>query len=162
MQGNPKVIAALNHALRAELIAINQYFLHGEMQRSWGYAKLGGFIRKQSIDEMRHAERLMARILFLEGTPGMSMKLPLKPGKNAKAQLESDLALENEAYTQYNAAVQLCADQGDNTSSELIRTILTDEEKHIDFLEAQLHLIGEIGIQNYLARQMADASEAGG
>jgi len=158
MRGNDKVISQLNDVLRSELIAINQYFLHAEMQQAWGFSKLGAFIKKQSIDEMRHAEKMIERILFLEGTPGMGMKLPLKVGAKVKEQLESDLVLEHEAFAQYNAAIKVCVDEGDNTSADLIRALLADEEGHIDFLEAQLHLIGEIGIQNYLAKQMVEAS----
>src|SRR3990172_5055386 len=141
MRGKDKVIAQLNDVLRSELIAINQYFLHAEMQESWGYQKLGGLIKKQSIDEMKHAEQVIERILFLEGTPGMGMKLPLKVGASVKEQLECDLGLEHEAFTQYNAAIRVCAEEGDNTSRELFKTLLADEEKHIDFLEAQVHLI---------------------
>lgn len=156
MRGNDKVVSLLNDVLRSELIAISQYFLHAEMQEAWGYGKLGGFIKKQSIDEMKHAEKVIERILFLDGTPGIGMKLPLKTGANVKAQLESDLSLEHEAYTHYNAAIKTCVEEGDNTSADLIRTLLADEEKHIDFLEAQLHLINEIGIQNYLTKQMTE------
>jgi bacterioferritin len=155
MRGSEKVIAQLNDALRSELIAINQYFIHAEMCENWGYHKIGGFIKKQSIDEMKHAEQLIERILFLDGTPSMGMKLPLKIGSSVKEQLESDLALEHEAFTQYNAAIKVCSDEGDNTSRELFKMLLADEEKHIDFLEAQMHIIKEVGIQNYLARQMA-------
>ena len=156
MRGNDKVVAQLNDVLRAELIAISQYFLHAEMQEAWGYGKLGAFIKKQSIDEMKHAEKVIERILFLEGVPGLGMKLPLKTGANVKAQLESDLGLEHEAFAQYNAVIKVCVEEGDNTSAELIRTLLGDEERHIDFLEAQVHLIQEIGIQNYLAKQMVE------
>jgi bacterioferritin len=155
MRGSEKVIAQLNDALRSELIAINQYFIHAEMQENWGYNKIGEFTKKQSIDEMKHAERLIERILFLDGTPGMGMKLPLKVGASVKEQLESDLTLEHEAFAQYNAAIRVCSDEGDNTSREIFKELLKDEERHIDFLEAQLHIIKEIGIQNYLARQMA-------
>jgi bacterioferritin len=158
MRGKEKVIAQLNDALRSELMSINQYFLHAEMCENWGYNKLGDFIKKQSIDEMKHAEKLIERILFLDGTPGMGMKLPLAVGENVKAQLESDLRLEHEAFAQYNAAIEVCATEGDNTSRELFKELLADEEKHIDFLEAQLHIIQEIGIENYLARQMSSAS----
>lgn len=156
MRGNDKVITQLNDVLRAELIAISQYFLHAEMQEAWGFGKLGAFIKKQSIDEMKHAEKVIERILFLEGIPGLGMKLPLKTGANVKSQLESDLGLEHEAFEQYNAVIKICVDAGDNTSADLIRTLLGDEERHIDFLEAQLHLIHEIGIQNYLAKQMVE------
>ena len=158
MRGKEKVIAQLNDALRSELIAINQYFIHAEMCDNWGYHKLGSFIKKQSIDEMKHAELFIERILFLEGTPGMSMKLPLKVGESVKTQLENDLALEHGAVTQYNAAILVCAEEGDNTSRDLFEKLLGDEERHIDFLEAQLHLIKEIGLQNYLSKQMEAAS----
>ena len=154
MRGSDKVIAQLNDALRSELMAINQYFLHAEMQENWGYKKLGEFIKKQSIDEMKHAEKLIERILFLDGTPGMGMKLPLKVGATVKDQLESDLGLEHEAFAQYNAAIKVCTEEGDNTSRELFKALLEDEEKHIDFLESQLHIIKEAGIQNYLIEQM--------
>jgi len=157
MRGKEKVIAQLNDALRSELIAINQYFLHAEMCQNWGYHKLGGFIKKQSIDEMKHAEQVIERILFLEGTPGLGMKLPLSVGENVLSQIQSDLKLEHAAFTQYNAAIEVCAKEGDNTSADLFERLLADEEKHIDFLEAQLHLIKDIGIQNYLAKQMEAA-----
>ena len=159
MRGKEKVIAQLNDALRSELIAINQYFLHAEMQEHWGYPKLGGFTKKQSIDEMKHAEQVIERILFLEGTPGMGMKLPLSIGENVKAQIESDLKLEHDAFAQYNAAIEICAKEGDNTSADLFERLLADEERHIDHLEAQLHIIKEIGIQNYLATQMEAAGQ---
>jgi bacterioferritin len=157
MRGKEKVLAQLNDALRSELIAINQYFLHAEMCESWGYHKLGGFIKKQSLDEMKHAEKLIERILFLEGTPGLGMKLPLKVGANVKEQIESDLGLEHEAFTQYNAAVRVCTEEADNTSADLFKALLADEEKHVDFLESQVQIIKDIGIQNYLAKQMKAA-----
>ena len=154
MRGKDKVIAHLNDALRAELTAISQYFLHAEMQENWGYHRLGGLIKKQSIDEMKHAEQVIERILFLEGTPNMGMGLKLNVGPNVKTQLEGDLALEHEAFTQYNAGVKVCTAEGDNTSRELFERLLKDEEKHIDFLEAELHVIAEAGLQNYLAQQI--------
>ena len=154
MRGKDKVIASLNQALRAELTAINQYFLHAEMLENWGYHRLGEIIKKQSIDEMKHAEQFIERILFLDGAPNLGIGLSIKAGENAKGQLESDLALELEAVTQYNAGVKTCTEEGDNTSRELFEGILKDEEKHIDFLEAQLHAIEEVGIQNYLSEQM--------
>jgi bacterioferritin len=150
------VIAHLNDALRAELVAINQYFLHAEMCENWGYHRLSGIVKKQAIDEMKHAEVLIERILFLDATPGMGMKLPLKIGSTVKEQLESDLALETEAFANYNAAIKVCSEEGDNTSRELFKQLLADEEKHIDFIEAQLNLIKEVGIQNYLAQQMGE------
>ena len=157
MQGKEKVIAQLNDGLRSELIAINQYFLHAEMCENWGYKKLAEFVKKQSIDEMKHAEKLIERILFLDGTPGMSMKLPLHPGTTVKEQIEGDLKLEHEAFTMYNAAAAICVAEGDNTSADLFKALLADEEKHIDFLESQLQIIKDIGIQNYLAKQMKAA-----
>ena len=154
MRGKDKVIASLNLALRAELTAINQYFLHAEMMENWGYHRLGEIIKKQSIDEMKHAEQVIERILFLDGAPNLGIGLSIKAGENAKGQLESDLALEIEAVAQYNAGVKTCTEEGDNTSRELFERLLKDEEKHVDFLEAQLHAIEEVGIQNYLSEQM--------
>src|SRR5580658_5367492 len=119
MQGNPKVIAALNEALKEELTAISQYFLHAEMCENWHYDRLGSFIKKQSIDEMKHAEMLIERILFLDGTPTMTDGLQLSIGKNVREQIESDLKLEIGAVAQYNAAVQLAREEGDNASREL-------------------------------------------
>jgi bacterioferritin len=154
MRGKPKVIAHLNDALKAELTAINQYFLHSEMCENWGYHRLSDLNKKQSIDEMRHAEELIERILFLEGTPNMGPSLALKIGTTVKAQLESDLALEVEAVAHYNTAMKTCVEEGDNTSRELFQKLLQDEEKHVDFLESQIHLIEEVGLGNYLARQI--------
>ena len=153
MKGNPKVLSELNKALREELTAINQYFLHAEMCENWGYNRLSEYIKKQSIGEMKHAEVLIERILFLEGTPNLGIGLTLKIGQSVKEQIESDLGLEAEAIVQYNTAVRVCIEEGDNTSAELFKTILKDEEKHIDFLEAQLHVIKEAGLQNYLIKQ---------
>ena len=114
MQGKPNVIAALNEALKEELTAISQYFLHGEMCENWHYDKLGGFIKKQSIDEMKHAEMLIERILFLDSTPNMTELMHLNIGQNVKEQLESDLKLEIAAVGQYNRAIALSRDEGDN------------------------------------------------
>lgn len=154
MRGKDKVIAHLNDALKSELTAINQYFLHAEMMENWGYHRLGKLIKKQSIDEMKHAEEIIERILFLDGTPNLGMGLSLKVGSSVKAQLESDLGLELEAFAQYNASIRICVEEGDNTSRELFKKLLEDEEKHIDFLEAQLHIIKEAGLENYLAEQI--------
>lgn len=156
MRGNDKVIAHLNEALKAELTAINQYFLHAEMCENWGYRRLAELLRKQSLGEMKHAEEVIERILFLEGSPKMGMGLSLKVGPSVKAQLESDLALEIEAVAHYNAAMKTCVAEGDNNSRELFQRLLADEEKHVDLLEAQLHLIKEVGLENYLAQQMAE------
>ena len=156
MRGNDTVIAWLNEALKAELTAINQYFLHAEMCENWGYKGLASYGKKESIDEMKHAEALIERILFLEGTPVMSELFPLRIGANVKAQLENDLALELEAVPRLNKSIQAAVEAGDNGSRDLFEKILTDEEHHVDWLEAQLHVIEEIGIQNYLAEQMGD------
>lgn len=154
MKGNAKVIVALNEALAEELRAINQYFLHSEMCENWGYEALSKFIKKQSIDEMKHAEKLIERILFLDGAPTVIGPKELKIGKNVKEQLEADLELELGAVKMYNASVKLARDEGDNASSELLRDILKDEEEHVDWLEAQLGIIAEISYERYLARQM--------
>ena len=152
MKGNPEVIAQLNIALREELSAINQYFLHAEMCHSWGYHKLGAFIKKQSIDEMKHAEKLIERILFLDATPKMEY-LELNVGQSVKAQLEADLKLEVNAVEMYNAAVRISREQGDDQSRELFSVLLKDEELHVDWLEAQLHQIKEMGYERYLTLQ---------
>jgi bacterioferritin len=159
MKGNPKVIAELNKALREELTAINQYFLHAEMCENWGYHKLSDFIKKQSIGEMKHAEVLIERILFLDGSPSMQ-PLELTVGGTVKAMIESDLALEIGAVKQYNDAVAIATKEGDNGSRDLFVTLLKDEEGHVDFLEAQVHLIKELGYERYLTQQMgADEEE---
>jgi bacterioferritin len=156
MKGNAKVIAALQEALHEELVAINQYFLHAEMCENWHYEKLGDFIKKQSIDEMKHAEQLIERILFLDDTPNLTQSIQLTVGKNVKAQLESDLALEISAVGLYNRAIQTARDNGDNASRELFDRLLKDEEEHVDWLEAQLHQIGEMGYERYLSQQVGE------
>ena len=155
MKGNPKVIELLNEVLKAELTAISQYFLHAEMMENWGYHRLADLTKKESIDEMRHAEMLMERILFLDGMPKMHELFPLRIGQSVKGQIENDLALELEAVARLNLAVKESTAAGDNSSRELFESILNDEEEHVDFLEAQLQMIQEMGIERYLARQMA-------
>lgn len=159
MKGNPEVLGYLQEVLKAELTAINQYFLHAEMMENWGYLKLAGITRKESIEEMMHAEKLIERILYLDGAPNMSELLPLRIGQNLKAQLENDLALEYEAVPRLNKAINAAAAAGDNGSRELFEKILVDEEHHVDFLEAQLHMIGEMGYENYLAQQIGEGGE---
>jgi len=154
MKGNAKVLAALNHALKEELTAINQYFLHAEMCENWHYKKLGSFIKKQSIDEMKHAEALIERILFLDGSPTLTEAMKLNVGQTVKDQIEGDLKLEVDAVAMYNAAIKLAREEGDNTSADLFEHLLKDEEKHVDWLEAQVHLIKEIGYERYLSQQM--------
>jgi bacterioferritin len=154
MKGNAKVIAVLNEALQEELLAINQYFLHSEMCENWKYEALSKFIKKQSIDEMKHAEKLIERILFLDATPSLTGPTQLKIGKNVKEQLASDLELELGAVKMYNASIKVARDEGDNASAEFLKGLLVDEEEHVDWLEAQLHLIGEMGYEQYLAQQL--------
>jgi bacterioferritin len=154
MKGNTKVIAVLNEALQEELLAINQYFLHAEMCENWKYEALAKYIKKQSIDEMKHAEKLIERILFLDATPSVTGPATLKVGKNVKEQLANDLELELGAVKLYNHAVKLSRDEGDNASAEFLQGILADEEDHVDWIESQLHLIEEIGYERYLSRQV--------
>jgi bacterioferritin len=153
MRGNEKVIAHLNEALREELTAINQYFLHAEMCHNWGYHRLGGYIKKQAIDEMKHAEELMERLLFLDALPQMEY-LPLNVGQNVRAQIEADLKLEINAVTMYNNAVKVSREAGDDASADLFRRLLKDEEEHVDWLEAQMHQIKEMGYERYLSNQV--------
>ncbi|HEX6502042.1 MAG TPA: bacterioferritin [Terriglobales bacterium] len=160
MKGDPKVIAVLNEVLKAELTAINQYFLHAEMCENWGYEKLAKHTRKESIEEMTHAEKLMERILYLDGTPNMSDYFKINIGPNVKAQLQNDLNVEYDAVKRLNRGVALCVQLGDNGSRELLESILTDEEEHIDWLEAQLHAISEMGIENYLAQHLHEKEES--
>ncbi len=156
MRGNPDVITRLNEALREELTAINQYFVHAEMCHNWGYHRLGNYIKKQSIGEMKHAEELLERVLFLDGTPSMA-PLPLTIGADVRTQLNNDLALELKAVVMYNESIKIARDAGDNASSELFERLLKDEEEHVDFLEAQVHQVKEIGYERYLAQQIDGA-----
>jgi bacterioferritin len=158
MRGNAEVIAQLNQALREELTAINQYFLHAEMCHNWGYHRLGGYIKKQSIDEMKHAEKLLERILFFDATPKMEL-MELSVGQNVKSQLEADLKLEENAVQMYNNAIRISRDAGDDVSRELFTMLLRDEEAHVDWLEAQLHQIKEIGYERYLSNQVEGAKD---
>jgi len=159
VKGDPKIIAVLSQVLKAELTAINQYFLHAEMCENWGYMRMAKLIRKESIEEMQHAEILMERILYLDGTPNMSDYFKINIGQTLKAQLQNDLNLEYEAVKRLNAGIETCVKVSDNGSRELLEKILTDEEHHIDWLEGQLHAIGEMGIENYLAQQLHEGKE---
>lgn len=150
MKGSPKVLADLQEVLRGELTAINQYFLHAEMMENWGYDKLAKITRKESIEEMMHAEKLIERILYLDGAPNMTELFPLRIGANIKQQFENDLAVELEALPRLNRAIRTATEEHDNGSRELFEKILVDEEHHVDFLEAQLHQIAEMGYENYL------------
>ena len=156
MKGNDKVIAALNKALHEELVALSQYFIHAEMCENWKYDKLAKYIKKLSIVEMKHAEKLIERILFLEGTPNLAGPTQLKIGKTVKEQLENDLKAELDAVKSYNEAVKLSRAEGDNGSAELFLSNLKDEEGHADWLESQLNLIKELGYERYLSKQMGE------
>jgi bacterioferritin len=156
MQGDPKVIEQLNSALKEELQAINQYFLHAEMCENWGYERLSEYIKKQSIDEMKHAEALIERILFLDGTPNMKEPMTLTIGRNVREQIKSDLDLEVHAVKMYNNAVNIAREASDNASRELFERLVKDEEEHVDWLEAQVHLIEEIGYERYLSEQIRE------
>ena len=154
MKGHEQIIAALNDVLTAELTAVNQYFIHAKMQDNWGYRRLAEKGREESFGEMKHAEELIERILFLDATPNLTEPMKLSVGKTVRAQLESDLALEVSAVKLYNDAVKTAQEHGDNASRELFERLLQDEEEHVDWLEAQLHQIGEIGYERYLTQQI--------
>ncbi|NWF83638.1 MAG: bacterioferritin [Bryobacteraceae bacterium] len=156
MKGDARVLEYLQEVLTAELTAINQYFLHAEMMENWGYERLAKITKKESIEEMMHAEKLLHRMLYLDGSPNMSELFPLRIGQTVKEQLENDLALELEAVPRLNKAIAHATAVGDNGSRELFEKILLDEEHHVDYLEAQLHMIKEMGYDNYLAQQLKE------
>ncbi|OHB42639.1 MAG: bacterioferritin [Planctomycetes bacterium GWB2_41_19] len=153
MKGNPKVIEALNEVLKAEITAINQYFVHAKMCENWGYQSLYEFNEKNSIEEMKHAEKLLERMLYLEGIPKME-KDKLNIGKNAKEQLENDYALEKAAIQRLQKSITLCDSLGDAGSSDLLEHILLDEENHANDQEAYLQEIKDMGIENFLSTQI--------
>jgi len=155
MRGNEEVLKALNEALSEELTAINQYFLHAEMCESWGYSKISALIRKESIDEMKHAETLIERILFLEGSPNMTEYHKLNIGRTVPEMIANDMSLENSAVDMYNKLIGVCVRENDHGTAELLKQILKDEEVHIDQLEEQDQLIKDIGVENYLAMQLS-------
>lgn len=155
MKGDTKVIELLNAILTNELTAINQYFAHGKMCQHWGYTLLGDKLRAESIDEMRHAESLMDRILYLEGIPNLQRLGKVRVGETVPEQFSVDLALEVEAVGFLNEGIIACAEAKDNGSLELVKSILVSEEAHIDWIEEQQSLIENIGLQNYLSKQVA-------
>lgn len=159
MKGDQEVIRHLNAVLYNELTAINQYFLHARMFGNWGYARLEEHEKHESIDEMKHADTLIKRILFLEGLPNLQDLGKLRIGQSVKEALECDLALEREAHVPLKAAIAHCEKAGDYVSRELFEHILESEEEHIDFLETQLSVIADIGIQNYMQSQMKPADD---
>jgi bacterioferritin len=154
MKGKPEVIELLSKALKEELGAVSQYMLHAEMQDNWGYKRLHKQTKAQSIGEMKHAEVLIERILFLEGMPNLGDLPKLKIGKDVKQQLQNDLELEKGAVADYNAAVAAARKAGDNASADLFDELLRDEEQHVDQLETELGLIEQLGLENYLAQQI--------
>lgn len=154
MKGKSEVLAVLAEMLKEELGAINQYMLHAEMQENWGYKKLAQMTKKQAMGEMKHAEKLVERILFLEGMPRMDELASLKIGRDVKEQLKNDLGLELGAVAAYNRAVEISRKAGDNATADFLQAILNDEEQHVDILETQLGLIDQLGLENYLAQQI--------
>ena len=152
MQGNKKVIEQLNLALSSELTAIVQYMTHSEMCQNWGYERLGEIIKVRAIEEMRHAEGLIERIIFLDSTPTVDVGLKPQLGSKVQQQMEINLTDELDAVRQYNQAAKICVEAGDDGSRALFERMIQDEERHADFLEAQLHSIQEMGIANYLSQ----------
>jgi bacterioferritin len=154
MKGDSKIIEALNAILTSELTAINQYFVHAKMCENWGYQKLAAKKREESIEEMKHADKVIARILLLDGVPNMQRLNPVKVGEEPVEQHQVDLELELDARKRLNEAIALCRDKGDNGTRELLERILLEEEESIDWLEAQLHLVKDVGREQYLAEQI--------
>ncbi len=156
MRGNPQVIEALNAVLTAELTAINQYFIHHKMCENWGYQRLSKKKYEEAIGEMKDADKVIARILYFDGVPNMQRMSPVHVGEDPIEQHTVDLALETEAIQRLNESVALCREKGDNGSRELLEDILAGEEESADWLEAQLHIVEEIGKEAYLAEQIHD------
>lgn len=154
MIGNQKVLEQLNTALASELTAIAQYMAQSEMCQNWGYGRLGERTKGRAIEEMKHAEGLIERIIFLDGVPAVNVSLIPKLGTNPQTQLEIDLADELDAVKEYNAAVKICREANDAGTRSLFESMIKDEERHADFLESQLHSIKEIGIELYLSQQV--------
>ncbi len=154
MKGNQQILDVLNEVLTAELTAVNQYFLHAKMLQNWGYKALAKHVREESIDEMKHADELIERILFLEGLPNLQRLWKLNIGESAIEQLKNDLEMEYAAVKRFNDGVKLCRDLGDNTTEDLLKRMLISEEKHVDWLETQLELVKQLGDVNYLTQQI--------
>lgn len=159
MKGNEQIIDMLNQALTIELTAINQYFCQAKMCKNWGYLKLAKKHYEESIGEMKHAEKIIDRILFLEGTPEIARYDVIRVGADVKEQLENDLALESKGVATYNKAITLATQLGDNGSRELLASILVESEEHVDWLETQLGVIEQIGLPLYLADQLGTDEE---
>ena len=156
MKGDPQIIDALNDVLTAELTAINQYYIHAKMCQNWGYKKLHAWKRKESIEEMKDADLIIDRILFLDGVPNMQRYNPVRVGENAVEQHTLDLALETGAIERLNKYIKLARDKGDNGTADLLETILKGEEHSANELEEHLHVVSEVGKENYLAQQIYD------
>jgi bacterioferritin len=154
MKGNEEVIAVLQDVLCAELTAVNQYFIHARMCENWGYKKLAAYIRKESIEEMHHAQEIIDRILYFDGAPNMQKYMKINVGKSVPQQFQFDLEVEYQAVPRLNRGVEIAREKGDNGTRALLEHILREEEEHVDWLEAQLGVIKEIGADNYLAQQM--------
>lgn len=154
MKSNPKVLEALNSLLADELTAVNQYMVHSEMCENWGYGKLGGVIQKRAVEEMKHAEKLIGRILFLEGTPIVSVLKPLHIGAEVPKMYVNDHEAEAGAIKSYNAAIMLCGEEKDFATRDILESILNDEDRHIDAIEATQDQITQIGIQVFLSTQI--------
>jgi len=156
MKGDPKIIDLLNLILTAELTTINQYFIHARMCENWGYERLWKRVRAESIDEMKHADELIERILYLEGMPNVQRLGKVAVGETVPEQLQLDLDVEKNAILVLNRGIELCRGVGDNGSAELLEHILEGEEEHANWLEAQLALVDQVGLQNYLAQQVKE------
>lgn len=161
MKGDPKVLEALNKGLTIELTAINQYFVQAKMCKNWGYKKLGDKHFHESLGEMKHADALIDRIIFLDGVPNIARYDVIRVGADVKQQLENDLKLETNGVKAYNEAVDLCVKLKDGGSREILEHILAESEEHVDWLETQLHVIKEIGLERYLSEQLGGEEEEG-
>ncbi len=156
MKGDAQVIDLLNEVLTNELTSVSQYFLHARICENWGYDRLWKKIRAESIDEMKHADELIERILYLEGLPNLQRLEKIEVGENVPEQLRLDLGVEKKALATLNRGVELCRKAGDNGSAELLEDMIEDEDEHANWLEAQLMLIEQVGVQNYLAQQVKE------
>jgi len=156
MRGEDRIITALNDVLTAELTAVNQYFIHAMMCRNWRYERLAKHSREESIEEMKHAQQLIERILYMDGVPNMQRYMKINVGQTVPEQHQFDLQVEKDAVARLNRGIALCRDKGDNGSRLLLEKILHEEEEHIDWLEAQLHQIAEMGLPQYLNVQVEE------
>jgi len=154
MKGNSEIIEILGEVLSAELTAINQYFIHAKMNQNFGYTKLANYMRQESIGEMKHADVVIERILFLDGVPDLQRYMKIKVGKNIEEMLNNDLEVEYSAVERLNRGIEITTKYKDNGTRELLEKILISEEEHIDWIEAQITIIKDIGVSNYLAQQL--------